>query len=113
MVNILQKGDLKAADFSNNNTNNSQGIGVKTDPASAVGQAISAAVSSLPSDKYLQGLQAYNAATNTLTLLLNDNSTVSVNLSGLLTDATAEITNGKVSVFGNDGTTLLGYLLPV
>ena len=158
MVNLLQKGDLAASSFSNNNTNAAGGVKVRVDTGSDVAvaiaaaiaalpnaadlvrglvqlataanypqptndvdattpayvaAAIAAAVAALPGDKYLQGLQSYNPATNALTLLMNDNSTVTVDLTALLNDAITTITTGKVAVYGNDGTTLLGYLLPV
>lgn len=111
MAIIIQKGDLAATSFSNNNTNNAGGISVRVDPASTVGAAIAAAIASLPSDKFLQGLQSYAAATNTLTLRMSDGSTVAVDLTALLADATATITAGKVAVYANDGTTLLGHWL--
>ena len=82
-------------------------------PTDEEAAAIAAAVAALPGDKFLQGLQSYNPATNVLTLLMNDSTTVSVDLTGLLNDAVATITTGKVAVYGNDGTTLLGHLLPV
>ena len=75
--------------------------------------ALDAAIAALPGDKFLQGLQSYNAATNIMTLLLSDGSTVPVDLTGLMNDAIATITTGKVVVHGNDGTTILGYLLHV
>ena len=74
--------------------------------------AIDAAIAALPGDKFLQGLQSYNPATNIMTLLLSDGTTVPVDLSDLLADAIASITTGKVVVQANDGSTL-GYLLPV
>jgi L-ribulokinase len=37
---------------------------------------------------------------------------VDVDLTGLLNDAVATITTGKVQVLANDGTTVLGHLLP-
>jgi hypothetical protein len=75
--------------------------------------ALDAAIAALPGDKFLQGLQSYNPATNILTLLMNDNTTVPVDLTALVADAVATITTGKVVVRGNDGTTILGYLLHV
>lgn len=77
-----------------------------------VANALAAAVAALPGDKFLQGLQSYNHATDTMTLLLSDGSTVDVSMAGLLADATATITTGKVVVQANDSSTL-GYLLPV
>ena len=73
--------------------------------------AIAAAVAALPGDKFLQGLQSYDPATNILTLLMNDATTVDIDLTGLLNDAVATTTAGAVEVFGNDGATRLGYLL--
>jgi hypothetical protein len=113
MTIIIQKGDLDAASFSNNDATNTGGIVIRTDAGSVVEAAITAAIAAIPADKFLQGLQSYNATTNVLTLLMNDTTTVDVDLSDLIADATAEITTDKVSVFANDGTTLLGYLLPV
>lgn len=79
--------------------------------------AVDAAIAALPGDKFLQGLQSYDAATNTMTLLMSDGGTVAVDMTALLNDAAAELltsirggANG-VSVFGNDGTTLIGYLV--
>lgn len=51
--------------------------------------AINNAIAALPGDKFLQGLQSYNAGTNVLTLLMNDGSTVAVDMTGLVTDAVA------------------------
>jgi hypothetical protein len=116
MVNIIQKGDLSAQSFANDNTLNLGGITVRVDAGSVVGDAIAAAVAAIPADNFLQGLGGYNAGTNTLTLNMDDGSTVDVDLTGLLADAQAEqlaalrSTEG-VQVLGNDGTTLLGYLV--
>lgn len=157
-ITIVQKGDLDTTAFSNNNSNNAQGITVRVDAGSTVKSAIDAAIAAIPSagdatrglvrlsvaanypqagndteavtpaylaaavaaaiaalpgDKFLQGLQSYDPATNTMTLVMNDSTTATVDLTGLLNDAVATITTGKVQVFGNDGSTLLGYLLPV
>lgn len=158
MATIIQKGDLSATSFSNNNTNAAGGIAVRTDAGSTVAAAIAAAiaavpnagdvakglvelavagnfpqhtnnvdattpayvkaaidaaVAALPGDKYMTGLASYNATTNILTLNMSDSTTVPVDLTGLLSDATANVTTGKVDIYANDGTTLLGYLLPV
>ncbi len=51
---------------------------------------VEAAIAALPADKYLQGLQSYNATTNIMTLLMNDGSTVNVDMNALMTDAVAE-----------------------
>lgn len=56
-----------------------------------VAAAINNAVAALPGDKFLQGLQSYNPTTNVMTLLMNDGSTVPVDLTGLMTDAMATI----------------------
>lgn len=55
----------------------------------AVAAAISAAIAALPAEKYLQGLQSYNATTNVMTLLMNDGTTVPVDMTGLISDAVA------------------------
>lgn len=52
---------------------------------------LAAAIAALPGDKFLAGLQSYNAATNTMTLLMNDGSIVVVDMTGLLNDALATI----------------------
>ena len=49
--------------------------------------AIQNAVDALPADKFLKGLQSYNPATNTMTLLMSDGSTVDVDMTALLADA--------------------------
>ena len=49
--------------------------------------AIQTAVDALPADKFLQGLQSYNPATNTMTLLMSDGSTVDIDMTDLLADA--------------------------
>lgn len=51
---------------------------------------VEAAIAALPADKYLQGLQSYNATTNIMTLLMSDGSTVNVDMNALMTDAVAE-----------------------
>ena len=116
MVNIIQKEDLASTSFSNDNSLASQGIEVRVDPGSTVGDAINNAIAALPGDKYLQGLQSYDAGTNTLTLLMNDGSTITVDMTGLVNDAVAEglaDLRGPqgVEVYGNDTSTLLGYLV--
>ena len=153
MVTIVQKGDLASTSFANANTNNAQGITVRTDAGSAVKTAIDAAVAAIPNaadtarglvelavaanhpqatndtaaatpayvaaaiaaipgDIFLTGLASYDDATNIMTLNMSDGSTVDVDLTGLLNDAVATITTGKVQVLANDGTTVLGHLLP-
>lgn len=52
--------------------------------------AIADAIAALPADKFLQGLQSYNATTNVMTLLMNDGTTVHVHMAGLVADAVAE-----------------------
>ena len=49
--------------------------------------AIQTAIDALPADKYLQGLKSYNPATNTMTLLMSDGSTVPVDMTQLIADA--------------------------
>lgn len=152
---IIQKGDLASASFSNNNTNNAQGILVRVDTGSTVGDAITnaiiaaatpdatdtvkgkvslavaanrpstsdaeavtpaylnAALAALPADKYVSGIQSYNAATNTITFNLADGSTSTADASLLVADAVAEALAGiNVSLLANDGTTVLGYIKP-
>lgn len=111
MVNIIQKEDLSNSGFSNDNSLVSGGIDVRVDPGSTVGDAITAAINAIPGDVFLQGLSAYDAGANILTLNMSDGSTVDVDLTGLVNDAVAEAQDGAVDVFGNDGTTLLGRLL--
>ena len=53
--------------------------------------AIQTAISALPADKFLQGLQSYNPTTNIMTLLMSDGSTVPVDMTGLIADAVAGI----------------------
>jgi hypothetical protein len=154
MVTIVQKGDLASTSFANANTNNAQGITVRTDAGSAVKTAIDAAVAAIPNaadtarglvelavaanfpqatndtdavptaylaaaiaalpiDNYVTGLASYNANTNVLTLAMNDGSLVDISMTDVLGDAVVTITAGKVAVFANDDTTLLGHLLPV
>lgn len=60
------------------------------DTEAATPAYVAAAIAALPADKYLQGLQSYNAATNTMTLLMNDGTTVTVDMSTLVADAVAE-----------------------
>lgn len=116
---LIQKGDLSTAAFSNNNTAVAGGVSIRVDAGStvkaAIDAAITAAVSALPGDKFLQGLAGYNAATNVLTLNMSDGTTVSVDMSALVTDAVATaITDlkgaGGVQVRDNAGT-LIGYLV--
>jgi hypothetical protein len=114
---IIQKGDLASTSFSNNNTNNSGGIAVRVDSASTVGIAIATAVSeavaALPADKYVSGIQSYNAATNIITFALADGTTSTANASALVADAVAEAMAAiNVPLIANDGTTILGYIKP-
>ena len=53
--------------------------------------AIQTAVDALPADKFLKGLKSYNPATNTMTLLMSDGSTVDIDMTDLLADAVASI----------------------
>lgn len=112
MVRIIQKGDLSNLSFANDDSNNAGGVTVRVDPGSTVGDALAAAIAALPGDVFLQGLQSYNPTTNVLTLNMSNGATVDVDLTGLLDDAVDTITDGKTAVYGNDSTTLLGYLLP-
>jgi len=155
MAILIQKGDLAATSFSNNNTNNAGGVAVRVDAGSTVGDAISnaisaaavpdatdtvkgkvslavaanrpstsdaeavtpaylnAALAALPADKYVSGIQSYNAATNTITFQLSDGTTSTANASDLVADAVAEALAGiNVALLANDGTTVLGYIKP-
>lgn len=60
--------------------------------------AINAAIAALPADKFLQGLQSYDAATNTMRLLMNDGTTVAVDMVGMLNDAIATATASQADV---------------
>lgn len=46
--------------------------------------AIQNAIDALPADKFLKGLKSYNPATNTMTLLMSDGSTVDIDMTDLL-----------------------------
>ncbi|NDY89729.1 hypothetical protein [Ideonella livida] len=48
---------------------------------------VASQLSSLPGDKYLQGLASYNQWSNVLTLAMNDGTTVDVDMTELLADA--------------------------
>jgi len=58
---------------------------------------IATAVAAIPSDKYLQGLQSYNATTNVMTLAMSDGSTVNVDMTALLNDAIASVTSSPLA----------------
>jgi hypothetical protein len=74
---------------------------------------LNAKIAALPTDKYVSGIQSYNAATNTITFQLADGSTSTANASALVADAVAEALAGiNVSLLANDGTTVLGYIKP-
>jgi hypothetical protein len=55
--------------------------GVAIDPA-----GVAAMLAANPSDKYVSGLSSYNAATNTLNLLMSDATIVPVDMTSLLAD---------------------------
>jgi hypothetical protein len=153
MVTLIQKGDLAASSFSNDNSNAAGGVKVRVnagsdvktaidaaitaipdasdtvrglvqladaashpqatnDTAAATPAYVAAAIAAIPGDIFLTGLASYDDATNIMTLNMSDGSTVDVDLTGLLNDAVATITTGKVQVLANDGTTVLGHLLP-
>lgn len=70
--------------------------------------AIADAIAALPADKFLQGLQSYNAATNVMTLLMSDGSTVPVDMSNLIADALDDFVivsgdAGNLITVGTDG----------
>jgi hypothetical protein len=52
-------------------------------------KAIADGIASVPGDKFLQGLQSYNAATNVMTLLMSDGTTVNVDMTAVINDAVA------------------------
>lgn len=87
---IIQKGDLAASSFTNNNTNAAGGIKVNTAPGSDVAQAIAAAVAAIPAEKFVTS-GAYNAVTDTLTLTFTDSSTVTIPFGAVILDAVASI----------------------
>lgn len=69
--------------------------------------AISSAVSAIPGDKFLQGLSSYDASTNTMKLLMSDNSIVNIDMTALLNDAVSAVatvpdatenTKGKIEI---------------
>ena len=64
--------------------------------------AIQAAINALPADKYLQGLQSYNPATNTMKLLMSDGSTVDVDMTDLVADAVAGVSTSPTGAAGGD-----------
>lgn len=51
---------------------------------------VQAAIAAIPADVFVVGLQGYNAATNTLTLIKSDGTTVDLPVSALIADAMAE-----------------------
>lgn len=67
--------------------------------------AIDAAIAALPGDVYVNGLTAYDAGTNVLTLTLSDGNTVDINLTQLLQDAVATLTAGAIPLQGLNGAT--------
>ena len=64
--------------------------------------AIQTAISALPADKFLQGLQSYNPTTNIMTLLMSDGSTVPVDMTGLIADAVASASTSPTGAAGGD-----------
>lgn len=100
MATILQKGDLAAVDFSNNNSNNAGGVKVKTDATSSVGIAIAAAVSAIPGDHYISGLASYDAATNIATFNLASGGTTTVDFTSIVADAVASVPVATTSLTG-------------
>ena len=76
--------------------------------------AIAAAIAGLPADKFLQGLQSYNAATNILALAMSDGSTVNVDMTGLIADALDDFVivsadAGNKVVAGTDGGAFIDF----
>jgi len=59
------------------------------------------AIAALPADKFLQGLSAYNAATNVLTLAMSDGSTVDVDMTAIVADAVASIDGSETKIIGD------------
>ena len=64
--------------------------------------AIQTAIDALPADKFLQGLKSYNPATNTMTLLMSDGSTVAIDMTGLIADAVAGVSTSPTGAAGGD-----------
>ena len=62
--------------------------------------AITDALSHMPGDKFLKGLQSYNASTNVMSLLLSDNTTVDIDMTSLLADAIASIPDATATIRG-------------
>ncbi len=110
MAIVIQKADLASTGFTNTNTNGAGGINVNVGAGStvktAIDAAVAAAVGSLPTDKFVTA-GSYNAATDTLTLTFTDSTTVNIAVGPILADALASI---NVPLYGNDGTTVLGYI---
>ena len=99
MAIIIQKGDLAGSSFSNNNSNASGGIKVRTDAPSDVGQAIAAAVAAIPAEKFVTS-GAYNATTDTLTLTFTDSTTVVIPFGSVILDAIGSIPAATDTVAG-------------
>jgi hypothetical protein len=66
-----------------------------------VKKAIAAAIAALPGDKFLQGLQSYNSATDVMTLLMNDGTTVAVDMTALVNDSVATALAAMVDEYVN------------
>ena len=64
--------------------------------------AIQTAIGALPADKFLQGLKSYNPATNTMTLLMSDGSTVAIDMTDLIADAVAGASTAPTGAAGGD-----------
>lgn len=89
LTNFVRGNNLASADFNFDDPNNQ--ILVKTGAGSSVKAAIDAAVAALPADKFVDGISAYNATTNVLTLSLSDGSTVDLDMTNLIADAVASV----------------------
>jgi hypothetical protein len=66
-----------------------------------VKKAVAAAIAALPGDKFLQGLQSYNAATDVMTLLMSDGTTVAVDMTALVNDSVAQALAAMVDEYVN------------
>lgn len=68
------------------------------------------AIAAIPTDNYLTGLGGYNAATNVLTLNMEDGSTVNVDMTDLVADAVESVPHVSATVIGLVNNTALQEL---
>jgi hypothetical protein len=84
-----------------------------SDTEAATPAYVNARIAAMPADKYVSGIQSYDAATNTITFALADGTTSTANASALVADAVAEaLASVDVQLIANDGTTVLGFIKP-